>query len=56
MLLYAEEDVETYRCLIRIPTKAPGDFLTLSDVYNYGEVMKGEYVNLLVALRNVRIF
>lgn len=53
MLLYAEDDVECFRELIHIPTKAPGDFLKLSDVISYGQAMKGTYVNLLVAVRNV---
>ncbi|KAK6637970.1 hypothetical protein RUM44_008394 [Polyplax serrata] len=53
MLLYAEDDAECFRELLTIPTKASGDFLRLADVFSYGQAMKGEYVNLLVAVKSV---
>ncbi|KAL0272009.1 UNVERIFIED_CONTAM: hypothetical protein PYX00_005147 [Menopon gallinae] len=51
--MYDGEDANGIRRLMSIPTKPPGDFLRLSDVLSYGQALKGDFVNLLVAVRNV---
>lgn len=56
MIPHLEPDSGLIRNLMKIPTKADGNFLRLSDVCGHGKSMIGQFVNLLVAVAHVMIF
>lgn len=49
------EYCDEFLYLLHLPTKPPGDYFTLADVYRNGTSIRGEFVNLLVAVRDVGI-
>ncbi|KAG8311507.1 hypothetical protein J6590_042375 [Homalodisca vitripennis] len=53
MCLHSEDDCAEFHQLLRLPTRPPGDYITLSDVHANGQALKGKHVNLLVAVRSV---
>uniref|UniRef100_A0A1B6GAB0 MEIOB-like N-terminal domain-containing protein n=1 Tax=Cuerna arida TaxID=1464854 RepID=A0A1B6GAB0_9HEMI len=53
MCLHSEDDCAEFHHLLRLPTRPPGDYITLSDVHANGQALKGKHVNLLVAVRSV---
>jgi hypothetical protein len=55
MVLHEAENCNEFLYLLHLPTKPPGDFFTLADVYHNGTSIRGEFVNLLVAVRDVGI-
>lgn len=55
MVLHETEYCDEFLPLLHLPTKPPGDFFTLADVYHNGTTIRGEYVNLLVSVRDVGI-
>jgi len=56
MVPHVVEYCDEFLSLLHLPTKPPGDFFTLADVYHNGTSIRGEFVNLLVAVRDVGIF
>ena len=56
MSLHDSDDCSEFFSLLRLPTKPPDDFLTLTDIHGNGNALKGHYVNLLVAVRSVSYF
>jgi len=55
MVLHESEYCDEFLPLLHLPTKPPGDFFTLADVYHNGTTIRGEFVNLLVSVRDVGI-
>jgi hypothetical protein len=55
MVLHETEFCDEFLPLLHLPTKPPGDFFTLADVYHNGTSIRGECVNLLVSVRDVGI-
>jgi len=55
MVLHETEYCDEFLPLLHLPTKPPGDFFTLADVYHNGNTIRGEFVNLLVSVRDVGI-
>ena len=55
MVLHETEYCDEFLPLLHLPTKPPGDFFTLADVYHNGTSIRGEFVNLLVSVRDVGI-
>ncbi|PSN32080.1 hypothetical protein C0J52_19238 [Blattella germanica] len=55
MVIHEAEDFYDFFPLLRLPTKPPGDYFTLSDVNHNGSKLRGECVNLLVAVRDIGI-
>jgi hypothetical protein len=55
MVLHETEYCDEFLPLLHLPTKPPGDFFTLADVYHNGTSIRGEFVNLLVSVRDVSI-
>jgi hypothetical protein len=55
MVLHDTEYCEEFFPFMHLPTKPPGDFFTIADVYHNGTSIRGEFVNLLVAVRDVGI-
>lgn len=55
MVPHEAEYCDEFLYLLHLPTKPPGDFFTLADVYHNGTSIRGEFVNLLVAVRDVGI-
>jgi len=55
MVLHETEYCDEFLPLLHLPTKPPGDFFTLADVYHNGTTIRGEFVNLLVSVRDVGI-
>jgi hypothetical protein len=53
MVSHDTEYCDEFLPLLHLPTKPPGDFFTLADVYHNGTSIRGEFVNLLVAVRDV---
>uniref|UniRef100_A0A1B6LKU8 MEIOB-like N-terminal domain-containing protein n=1 Tax=Graphocephala atropunctata TaxID=36148 RepID=A0A1B6LKU8_9HEMI len=53
MCLHSEHDCAEFHQLLRLPTRPPGDYLTLSDVHANGQALRGKHVNLLVAVHSV---
>lgn len=47
-------NVDEFLPLLNIPTKPPGNFLTISDILANGQKLKGQFVNLLAAVHEVR--
>ena len=45
---------EEFKALLVIPTKPPGNFLSVNDILENGLSLKGQFVNTLVAVREVR--
>jgi hypothetical protein len=45
---------EEFKALLVIPTKPPGNFLTINDIIENGQSLKGQFVNSLAAVREVR--
>jgi hypothetical protein len=55
MVPHETEYSEEFLPFLHLPTKPPGDFVTIADVYHNGTSIRGEFVNLLVAVRDVGI-
>lgn len=53
MCLHSEHDCAEFNRLLRLPTKPPSDYLTLSDIHNNGQALRGKEVNVLVAISSV---
>lgn len=51
--LHDSDDCTDFFSLLRLPTKPPDDFLSLTDIHGNSSSLKGQYVNLLVAVRSV---
>ncbi|XP_065213492.1 meiosis-specific with OB domain-containing protein [Planococcus citri] len=46
-------DEKMLKALLNIPSKPAGNFLTISDVHRNGEILRGQYINLLAAVQDV---
>jgi hypothetical protein len=55
MVPHETEYCDEFLPFLHLPTKPPGDFFTIADVYHNGTSIRGEFVNLLVAVRDVGI-
>ena len=53
MVFHEEEDCQDFLSLLHIPSKPPGDYFTIADVFRNGNNLRGEHVNLLVAVQDV---
>ncbi|XP_069701481.1 meiosis-specific with OB domain-containing protein [Periplaneta americana] len=53
MVHHEADDIVAFISYLHFPTKPSGDFFTIADVYYNGTSIRGEFVNLLVAVRDV---
>ncbi|XP_014242888.2 meiosis-specific with OB domain-containing protein [Cimex lectularius] len=53
--LHDAEDCINYIKLLHMPTKPPGNFLSLSEVKSNGSLLNDQFVNLLVAVQKVGV-
>lgn len=42
--------------LLHLPTKPPGNFLNLADIKTNGKLFNGQFVNILVAVQQVKSY
>lgn len=50
---YNGPDLEKYKSLLHLPSKPSGNFLTISDVQRNGNILRGQFINLLAAIQDV---
>lgn len=49
-----DEEIENYKSLLQVPTKANNDYYTLDDVIANGQNLHGEHINLLAVVKKVK--